>query len=70
MSTTITYVEKAGNAFFTISELNDFFTQLATVINGKLDRRGDTLLGDVLTVNSSIINVPPPEEAGDLERNP
>ncbi len=69
MAATITYVERGTDYYFTLSEINALFTQVATVLNAKLDVRGDTVGADIRGVNVTIINVPEPETSGDLERN-
>lgn len=66
MSNTITFTAKGGDAHYTISELNTLFSQIKTFVDAKLDRRGDTIGGNIFLTNGSIINVPPPENEGDL----
>lgn len=69
MAATITFTPRTNLQFFTIAELNALFAQIKTIVDGKLDVRGDTIEADLLCVNTSIINVPPPVNAGDLLRN-
>ena len=69
MATTITYTEKDSDYCFTIAELNTLFAHIKTVVDGKLDVRGDTVGANILGVDVAIINVPEPEVAGDLLRN-
>ncbi len=67
---TIDFTPKAAGTFYTIAELNALFTAIAAVLADKIDLRGDTLVGDLVLVDSSIINVPEPEAPGDLLRTP
>lgn len=69
MAATITYTAKADSHFFSISELNALFTQIKTVLDAKLDVRGDVVEADLRCVDTTIINVPPPVAVGDLLRN-
>lgn len=69
MATTITYTVKGTDYYFTLAEINALFAQIKTVVDGKLDVRGDTVGADIRGVGCSIINVPEPEATGDLLRN-
>lgn len=68
MATTIEYEELPTVSFPSTVYLNALFTQIATVLNGKLDVRGDTVEGTINGVGIKIINVPEPTEPGDLLR--
>ncbi len=73
MATTISYTKKAGNAFFTIDELNTLFTQIEIVLAQKMDRRGFTLAADLQFYDKGgIINMPPVDTTtpGILEVSP
>lgn len=63
---TVTWEPLGEDNFLTVAFLNAYFASVATVLNGKLDVRGDTLEGDLLLSSGSIINVPPAVEVGDI----
>lgn len=63
---TVVWTPEGEDNFFTAAFLNAYFASVATVLNGKLDVRGDTLGGDLLLSSGSIINVPPAVEVGDI----
>lgn len=69
MATTISYTEKGEDYYFTLTEINALFASIKTVVDGKLDVRGDTVGADIRGVSCSIINVPEPATSGDLLRN-
>lgn len=46
MRTTITFEEKVDGEYFTLAELNTLFTQIATVVNAKLDIDAAVLTDD------------------------
>lgn len=69
MAAGITYTLRGTNYYFTLEEINALFSQVKAVVDGKLDIRGDTVEGTLRCVNTSVINVPAPESAGDLLRN-
>lgn len=68
MAATIVYTDRADSYFITLVQINALFAAIETVLNGKMDVRGFTALDNIIGVNTSIINVPEPAEAGDLER--
>lgn len=68
MAATIEYTEKANDYFITIAEINALFAAIKVAVDGKMDRRGFTALGTINTVGTTILNVPEPTAAGDLER--
>lgn len=63
---TIEFEEKPDGTFYTLAELNALFESIKTVLDGKIDVRGTTLLGDLILLDGSIINVPEAVEAGDI----
>ncbi len=69
MATTITFTPRTPTQFYTITEINALFAQIKAVLDNKLDVRGDIIGSDLLCVNTSIINVGTPTNAGDLLRN-
>ncbi len=69
MATTVAYTVKPEDYYFTLAEINTLFAAIKTVVDGKLDVRGDTIEADIRGVGCSIINVPAPEVSGDLLRN-
>lgn len=46
MRTTIEFEEKVDGEYYTLAELNALFTQIATVVNSKLDIDSAVLTGD------------------------
>lgn len=66
MADTITHTNKGADQHYSIAELNTLFTQIKTVIDGKLDRRASTLERDLRLVAGTIINVPPAAATGDI----
>ncbi len=69
MATTVAYTPLTDAQYLTLTQINALFTNIATVLNAKLDVRGDTVGATLVCVDSSIINVPEPVATGDLERN-
>ncbi len=69
MATTVTFTPYTDDQYITVAQLNTLFASIKTVVDGKLDVRGDTVGADLLCVGSSILNVPEPSVAGDLLRN-
>lgn len=65
---TVTYTEYGENTYPTVSELNTLFALIKTVVDAKLDKRGDTVGVNLFSSGMSIINVPAPSVAGDLLR--
>lgn len=65
MANTIFFEVKGDDQHYTVSELNTLFTNIKTLIDNKVDLRGDTLEADVF-FQGSIINVPPAENSGDI----
>ncbi len=61
---TITYTPRTTDQHFTIAELNTFFNQIKTILDAKLDVRGDTVEGHLRLANAGVLNAGP-----DLERN-
>lgn len=67
MAVTITFTARAGNHNYTPVELNALFAHIKTIVDGKLDRRGDTVAADLtMTAAGSVINVKPAEASGDV----
>lgn len=66
MSDTITFTAKGADQHYTIAELNTLFAQIKTVVDAKLDVRGDTVGSNLLLTNGAVINVPDPAVEGDL----
>lgn len=61
MAATIAYTERPANTFWTIAELNTFFTDLEIMLNQKLDIRGGVLYADLLfTLGGGLINMADP----------
>ena len=67
---TVTYTPYGDLTYPTVADLNILFTAIKTVVDGKLDRRGDTLNVNLFAATGAfkIINVPAPTAAGDLLR--
>lgn len=61
---TITFTARTNIQHFTVAELNTLFNQIKTVLDAKLDVRGDTVEGDLRLVNAGVLNA-----GTDLERN-
>lgn len=57
MADTITFTPKDSDSYYTLSEINSFFTSLATAINGKLDVRTPALSGALNVGNTAFQNV-------------
>ena len=64
--TTVTFTARDTSEFFTLDEINAYFTSIATILAGKMDRRGGLMLADLLIRDGGIINVPPARNVGDL----
>ncbi|MDY0087129.1 MAG: hypothetical protein RBS78_01025 [Coriobacteriia bacterium] len=67
MSTTVAYTEKPEDYQFSITELNNLFTNIKAVVDGKLDVRGDTLGGNMPYLRG-IFNLPADAPAGSIRR--
>jgi len=68
MATTIDYTDKPDDYFITVAQINALFQQIKTVLDGKMDVRGFTASESIVCVGTTVLNVPEPTEAGDLER--
>lgn len=69
MATTTTAILKPESSFYSLQEINDYFAELAEVLNGKADVRGFDASAGLLADSISIINLPPPA-VGEPERAP
>lgn len=65
MPTTITTAPKDAGVF-TLTEINDLFTEIATVLNNKIDLSGGTTSSDLDCGVKQVINVPDPVADSDL----
>lgn len=55
MSSTITYTPLGATGFYTVAQLNTLFTNLAAVINGKMDL--DEYTADIVVVETADVAV-------------
>lgn len=69
MAATFTFTEKPDGSYYTLAEINAVFTAIKAVVDAKLDVRGDTLGATIIGDSITILNVPEPEDVGDLLRN-
>lgn len=60
MATTVPALNIPETSFYSLSDINDYFTELASVINGKLDVRNMQAPDGIQASSISIINLPPP----------
>lgn len=65
MAKTITTTKK-DNGVFTLAEINDLFTEIAEVLNNKVDKVEGSVLSSILDLGTKqVINVPDPVELDD-----
>lgn len=69
MARTVEALSIPYSSFYSIEDLNDYFTELAEAINGKLDIRQMQAPEGIQAESIRIINLPPPQ-VGEPERQP
>ena len=69
MANTFVFTPLGDDRQYSVVQLNALFTLIKSVIDQKLDLRESEINRDIVLINGTIINVPPPVEAGDLVQN-